>query len=148
MSTVRDITPGDIPAWRELFRAYGVFYETVFDDAQLDHVGELLLESGSGVDAIVAEDDGGRVVGFAHFRSHPDTFAAGRDWFLDDLFVDPGARGGGIGSALVEGVAERARATGAAGTLRWITAESNERAQRVYDRVARRTTWVTYEKDL
>jgi GNAT superfamily N-acetyltransferase len=148
MTTVRDITPGDLGAWRVLFRAYGAFYETAFDDDQLDHVGALLLEPGSGVDAIVAEDDAGRVVGFAHFRSHPDTFSAGRDWFLDDLFVDPDARGGGVGSALIEAVAERARATGAAGTLRWITAESNERAQRVYDRVARRTTWVTYEKDL
>jgi ribosomal protein S18 acetylase RimI-like enzyme len=148
MATVRDIRQDDLPAWRGLFRAYGAFYETAFDDAQLDHVGALLLDPASRIDAIVAEDDAGRVVGFAHFRSHPDTFAAGRDWFLDDLFVDPDARGGGIGSALVEGVAERARAAGAAGTLRWITAESNERAQRVYDRVARRTTWVTYEKDL
>ncbi|GMA96490.1 GCN5 family N-acetyltransferase [Pseudolysinimonas kribbensis] len=131
-----------------MFRAYGAFYETAFDDAQLDHVGELLLDSASGIDVIVAEDDAGRVVGFAHFRSHPDTFSAGHDWFLDDLFVEPDTRGGGIGSALVEAVAQRARATGPAGTLRWITAQSNERAQRVYDRVARRTTWVTYEKDL
>jgi GNAT superfamily N-acetyltransferase len=148
MTTVRGISPADLPVWRELFRAYGVFYETAFDDAQLDHVGALLLEPGSGIDAIVAEDDTGRVVGFAHFRSHPDTFSTGRDWFLDDLFVDPDARGGGVGSALVEAVAERARTAGSTGTLRWITAESNERAQRVYDRVARRTTWVTYEKDL
>jgi GNAT superfamily N-acetyltransferase len=148
MTTVREIAEGDLPVWRALFRAYGAFYETAFDGAHLDHVGRLLLEAGSGVDALVAEDEDGRVIGFAHVRSHPDTFSSGRDWFLDDLFVVPAARGTGAGSALVEAVAERARAAGPAGTLRWITAADNERAQRVYDRVARRTTWVTYEKGL
>lgn len=148
MTAVRELAADDLAAWRELFRAYGVFYETVFDDAHLDHVAAMLLRSDSGVDALVAENDAGRVAGFAHYRSHPDTFSSGRDWFLDDLFVDPEARGAGIGTALIEAIAERARAAGSAGTLRWITAESNERAQRVYDRVAGRTTWVTYEKDL
>jgi GNAT superfamily N-acetyltransferase len=146
MTLVRDLAETDLTAWRQLFRAYGDFYETAFDDAHLDHVGALLLQPGSGVDALVAEDDAGRIVGFAHHRSHPDTFSAGRDWFLDDLFVDPEVRGSGIGTALIEAVADRARAAGPGGTLRWITAASNERAQRVYDRVATRTSWVTYEK--
>ena len=148
MIRVRDLADDDLPVWRELFRAYGVFYETAFDEAQLDHVAALLLQPGSGVDALVAEDDDGHVVGFAHYRSHPDTFSAGHDWYLDDLFVDPDARGAGTGTALIDALAERARAAGPVGSLRWITAESNERAQRVYDRIARRTTWVTYQKDL
>ena len=80
------------------------------------------------------------MVGFAHYRSHPDTFSTGRDWFLDDLFVSSQARGEGLATALIEhlkGIAD--------GTLRWITAESNTTAQSVYDKVATRTTWVTYE---
>jgi ribosomal protein S18 acetylase RimI-like enzyme len=145
MTRVRDLAEGDLPAWRALFRAYGVFYETDFDDAHLDHVARLLTRSGSGVSAFVAEDDDGRVIGFAHYRAHPDTFSSGSDWYLDDLFVDPEARGRGVATALIEHLAAHARAVAPGGTLRWITAESNERAQRVYDRVARRTTWVTYE---
>ncbi|HQE47242.1 MAG TPA: GNAT family N-acetyltransferase, partial [Rhodoglobus sp.] len=85
---------------------------------------------------------------FAHYRSHPDTFTGGRDWFLDDLYVDPDARGTGHATALIEHLADLARAAGPAGTLRWITAADNERAQRVYDRIATKTTWVTYEKSL
>jgi ribosomal protein S18 acetylase RimI-like enzyme len=145
MTRVRGIAEGDLPVWRELFRAYGAFYETAFDDAHLDHVGALLVAAGSGVDAFVAEDDAGIVVGFAHFRRHPYTFSAGSDWYLDDLFVDPDARGQGIATALVEHLAAHAREVAPGGTLRWITAASNERAQRVYDRIATRTTWVTYE---
>jgi hypothetical protein len=29
--------------------------------------------------------------------------------------------------------------------VRWITAEDNARARRLYDRVAQKTHWVTYE---
>lgn len=140
---VRPIEARDADAWRRLFRDYGVFYETSFDDAQLDHVWHLLTTADSGVDALVAEV-GGVVVGFAHYRSHPDTFSAGRDWYLDDLFTDPSARGAGVATALIERLKEWARGTGP-GTLRWITAADNETAQRVYDKLAKRTTWVTYE---
>jgi len=150
---IRAITTDDVAAWRELFRAYGEFYETVFDDAQLDHVGALLVTAGSGVDALVAVDpaDGDALVGFAHYRSHPDTFSRQRDWYLDDLFTAPSARGRGAATALIARLGEIARGgreQGHGGTLRWITAASNERAQRVYDRIAQRTTWLTYEQKL
>ena len=144
---IRAIAAADRAAWQRLFTAYGVFYETQFTDDVIAAVWKLLLESGSGVDALVAEQEG-TVVGFAHYRSHPDTFTGGRDWFLDDLYVDPDARGAGHATALIEHVADLARSTGPAGTLRWITAADNERAQRVYDRIATKTTWVTYEKSL
>ena len=144
---VRAAAPSDALDWRRLFTAYGAFYETAFDGGTLDRAWTLMLEEGSGVDALVAEV-GGSVVGIAHVRSHPDTFSGGRDWYLDDLFVDPDARGAGVATALIEAVTARARAAGPVGSLRWITAADNQRAQRLYDRIARRTTWVTYERDL
>lgn len=144
---IRSAEPRDAAAWRELFAAYGRFYATDFDDDILDRVWALLLSDGSGSDALVAEE-GGALVGIAHVRSHIDTFSGGRDWYLDDLFVAPEARGAGVATALIEWIAEIARATSRGGVLRWITAEDNERAQRVYDRIATRTTWVTYEVQL
>lgn len=145
--TVRDIEPGDREAWRRLFREYGVFYETAFSDDVLDRVWALLFDEGSGVRAIVAERDG-EVVGLAHYRAHFDTFTGGRDWYLEDLYVHPDARGEGLATTLIERLAALARDTDRAGSLRWITAADNERAQRVYDRLATRTTWVTYEMRL
>ena len=67
---------------------------------------------------------------------------------MDDLYVDPDSRGAGHATALIGAITARAQASGPAGTLRWITAEDNTRAQRVYDRLATKTTWVTYEKRL
>jgi GNAT superfamily N-acetyltransferase len=142
--TIRAAWPDDEAEWRELFRAYGVFYETAFTDNVLEAVWWQLLEDGSGVDALVAELDG-VVVGLAHYRSHPDTFSGGRDWYLDDLYVDPEVRGAGVATALIEHLIGLARASETAGTLRWITADDNARAQRVYDRIAKKTSWVTYE---
>ena len=141
---IRPLEPRDAVAWRALFVAYGTFYETTFSDDVLDRVWAQLVADGSGIDAFVAEDEGG-LVGFAHFRSHPDTFSGHRDWYLDDLFVDPTARGGGIATALIGRITEIARATSPGGVLRWITAADNVRAQRVYDRIAARTSWLTYE---
>lgn len=145
---IRPLAAADRADWQRLFRDYGEFYETRFDDEVIARVWTLLTADGSGIDALVAEESG-RVVGIAHYRSHPDTFTGGRDFFLDDLYVEPAARGAGHATALIEGIVAIAASEGATGgTLRWITAHDNAPAQRVYDRVATRTTWVTYERRL
>lgn len=141
---VRPLAAEDEARWRELFTAYGVFYETDFTDEVLDRVWALLTTPGSGVEGLVAERDG-VVIGFALHRSHPDTFTGTRDRYLDDLYVDPSARGLGAATMLIETIVGIARAADEHGVLRWITAADNERAQRVYDRIATRTTWLTYE---
>lgn len=141
---IRAIEMRDEDAWRRLFRAYGRFYETELTDAVLEKVWALLLQRDSGIDGLVSELDG-TVVGFAHYRCHPATFTGGYDRYLDDLFVSLEARGAGHATALIEHLAALA---GSGGTLRWVTAADNAQAQRVYDRIATRTTWVTYEKQL
>jgi len=136
---IRAVELRDRDAWAALFVAYGEFYETAFTDEVVDSTWRRLLDPTEGIDALVAELDGA-VVGFAHYRSHPDTFSTGRDWFLDDLYTAPEARGRGVATALIDHLKQLAD-----GTLRWITAESNTTAQSVYDKLATRTTWVTYE---
>ena len=53
-------------------------------------------------------------------------------------------RGRGVGRALINRLAELARERGAA-KVRWVTAADNATAQRLYDDVAERTDWVTYD---
>ena len=104
--SVRPIAAGDEHAWRRLFRDYGVFYETHFEEHVLDHVWRQLHEESPRLHALVAEV-GGDVVGIAHYRSHPDTFSVGRDWYLDDMYVDPSNRGHGVASRLKAGLPPR-----------------------------------------
>ena len=128
---IRAITPADKAQWARLFVAYGIFYEMAF-------TREI-------VDAVVAVQDA-TITGFALYRELYDTFTAGPAWHLDDLYVDPAFRGSGTATDLIEAVSIIARENGG-GTVRWITAADNTTAQRVYDRVATRKTWVTYEKE-
>jgi GNAT superfamily N-acetyltransferase len=93
----------------------------------------------------VAEDEGGRAVGLAHFRPFARPLSATVGGFLDDLFVSPEARGGRVADALIEAVAEEGRRQGWS-VIRWITADDNYRGRGVYDRLATRTMWITYDK--
>jgi GNAT superfamily N-acetyltransferase len=140
MISARDAIPSDRDAWARLFVDLGVFYGERFGPEVVDGVWSWLMDPEHEVKAVVAELDG-RLVGFSHYRRLADTFTAGPSWFLDDLYTAPDARGHGAGTALIAAV--RSRAGGA--TVRWITAAENSTAQRLYDRVATRTGWVTYE---
>ena len=144
---VRAVAAEDRSQWERLFVAYGVFYETEFDADVLAGVWGWLTDDSHEVSALVAVSDDGSLVGFAHYRRYARTFSAAPAWNLDDLYVSPAARGAGVATALIEAAADACGSAGG-GTLRWITAASNETAQHVYDRVAERTTWVTYERKL
>ncbi len=64
--------------------------------------------------------------------------------YLDDLFVVPDARGAGAGTALLEELRTIAKDRGLS-VVRWITAKDNQEARKLYDRVAEKTKWVTYD---
>jgi ribosomal protein S18 acetylase RimI-like enzyme len=142
---IRAITPADKAQWARLFVAYGIFYETAFTQEIVDAVFGKLVGDSKQIDAVVAVQDA-TITGFALYRELYDTFTAGPAWHLDDLYVDPAFRGSGTATDLIEAVSIIARENGG-GTVRWITAADNITAQRVYDRVATRKTWVTYEKE-
>jgi GNAT superfamily N-acetyltransferase len=64
---------------------------------------------------------------------------------MNDLYVDPAARGQGAGRALIEASAAVGRERGAQ-RLEWATAPDNETAQRLYDSTgAERSEWIEYE---
>jgi GNAT superfamily N-acetyltransferase len=63
---------------------------------------------------------------------------------LEDLFVEPQARGGGTGRALIAAVADAARTRGCE-RLYWLTHESNATARRLYDVVATNEGFIRYD---
>jgi ribosomal protein S18 acetylase RimI-like enzyme len=86
----------------------------------------------------VAERDG-RAVGFVQLYPLFSSTAPRprRLWLLNDLYVAPEARGGGVGRALLERARGLAEETGAAG-IELVTAATNTVAQGLYESVGYR----------
>jgi ribosomal protein S18 acetylase RimI-like enzyme len=90
-----------------------------------------------------ARGDGG-VAGVACVYWTQDSIAAQDIAVLHDLYVVDGARGKGVGRALVLAAAAAARERGLT-SLSWMTALDNHAAQRLYDGLgAERSTWHEY----
>ena len=132
--------------WERLFAGYAAFYKREQTPEMRARVWGWLRDPAHEVEALVAEapDEGGRAVGLAHFRAFARPSTATTGGFLDDLFVDPAFRGGRVADALIGRLAEIGRERGWS-VVRWITADDNYRARGVYDRLAQRTMWVTYD---
>lgn len=92
----------------------------------------------------IARDDDGTAVGIVHWLTHPATWTTTDYCYLEDLFVAPDVRGGGVGRALIAHVRAWAEKNGSA-KVYWLTAESNSTARALYDRVASRTGMIHYQ---
>jgi GNAT superfamily N-acetyltransferase len=100
-----------------------------------------------GLQLIARRRERGPAVGFATLYWTWSTLRAARIAVMNDLFVDPDARGEGVGEALIGACRERCRERGMT-WLEWSTAPSNIRAQRLYDRMgAQRSDWIDYGLD-
>jgi GNAT superfamily N-acetyltransferase len=130
--------------WERLFAGYAAFYKREQTPDMRARVWGWLRDPAHEVEGLAAEAEGGRAVGLAHFRAFARPSTATTGGFLDDLFVDPAFRGGRVADALIGRLAEIGRERGWS-VVRWITADDNYRARGVYDRLAQRTMWITYD---
>lgn len=142
--TVRPVEAADHADWSRLYAGYAEFYKVVQTDAMRATVWGWLHDLGCEVEGLVAVDAAGKLIGITHFRAFRRPLSASIGGFLDDLFVDPNARGSGAAQALIAGVEAVGRARGWT-VIRWITAADNTLARSVYDRMAVATPWVTYD---
>jgi len=129
---VRQAGPGDVDAVAPLFDAYRQFYQQSSDPALARaFIAERLARSES---VIFLAERGGRAVGFVQLYPLFSSTAARprRLWLLNDLFVAPSARGGGVARALLDRARRLGEETGAAG-LELATARTNTPAQRLYE---------------
>jgi GNAT superfamily N-acetyltransferase len=147
---IRPVAPADFDRWRPLWEGYNAFYGRSGATALPEQVTQTtwmrFFDAYEPVHALVAERDG-RLVGLVHYLFHRSTTMLGPTCYLQDLFTAEAARGQGVGRALIEAVYERARQAGST-RVYWQTHETNLIARQLYDKLADRSGFVIYRKDV
>lgn len=146
---VRPVRGDEFDPWTRLFRGYADFYHWPTTDEHQRTIWGWIHDDRS-IEALVAVpvDGAGNEIGeprgLAHLRQWVRPLRGTVCGYLDDLFVEPGARGSGVVDALFAEIDRIALERGWA-VVRWTTADDNYRARTVYDKVATRTSWITYD---
>lgn len=121
--------PDDVDDLAPLFEGYLRFYRRRPEPGTARAFVEERLERGDSVVFLAREGDA--AVGFVQLFPTFSSVRLGRLWILNDLFVDPSARGRGVGRRLMERAREHAEATGAVGLI-LETERTNETAAGLY----------------
>jgi GNAT superfamily N-acetyltransferase len=147
-ATIRPARPGDEGDILRLIEALAD-YEREPDavaTTEEDLRGHLFVDDPR-VFAHVAEQDG-RVVGIAVWFLSFSTWTGRHGVYLEDLFVEPELRGGGVAGDLMRALAAEARARGCA-RMDWAVLDWNEPAKGFYRRLGARhnATWEMWRLD-
>ncbi|HUL48166.1 MAG TPA: GNAT family N-acetyltransferase [Steroidobacteraceae bacterium] len=144
MIGIRPLEAGDRAQWSALWSGYLRFYRQHLPEEVTAGTFARLIDPRAPLKGLVAER-GGTLAGFVHFQFHPTSWSLRDSCYLEDLYVDSEARGGGIGRALIRAVYEAADRAQAA-SVYWLTQEFNAEGRALYDTLARRTSFIRYER--
>jgi GNAT superfamily N-acetyltransferase len=143
--TIRTGELEDVPLIAQLIRGLARYekleHEVVMTEEKLT---DTLFGDRRYAETLIAEDDG-QPVGFALFFHNYSTFLAQPGIYLEDLFVVPEKRGGGVGRALLQRLAQLAVDRGC-GRLEWAVLDWNVDAIGFYQRLGAKPNadWTIY----
>jgi GNAT superfamily N-acetyltransferase len=143
---IRNITSEDCPQWAALWQGYQHFYQVSLPPEVTEQSFARFLDDAEPVYAFVAEENGA-LLGFVHYIFHHNTWMMNDVCYLQDLFTTAEARGKGVGTALIEAVYQVAEARGSS-RVYWNTHETNKNAQSLYDKIAAKSGFIQYRKNL
>jgi GNAT superfamily N-acetyltransferase len=147
---VRPIELADYAGWRPLWDGYNRFYGRHGTSALPENITaatwERFFSPEEPVHALVAEE-GGHVIGMAHYLFHRSTTRLIDVCYLQDLFTAEHLRGRGIGRRLIHAVYEVARAAGSS-RVYWQTKVTNAPGRALYDKVAEHQGFIVYTHEL
>ncbi len=147
---VRDVQRRDFDEWKPLWDGYNAFYGREGITALPEEITNLtwsrFFDGYEPIRAMVAER-ANKLVGLVHYLFHRSSTGLRSNCYLQDLFTVESARGQGVGRALIEEVYRRAAQAGS-GRVYWQTHETNATAMKLYDKVAEKSGFIIYRKDL
>ena len=143
----RRLRGSDRDGWEVLWDGYLSFYRAEVANDVTALTFKRLCDGEQGMLGLVALGAGDQLVGLAHLVFHPTTWSAEGYCYLEDLFVDPGHRGGEVATALFSAAYAEARKRGVS-RVYWHTQQFNGAARSLYDTVGQLTSFVVYENVL
>ncbi|QLC73153.1 GNAT family N-acetyltransferase [Pseudomonas sp. LPB0260] len=143
---IHPIGAADHAAWLALWQGYLDFYRTALPAETSAVTWQRFLDPAEPTHAALAWRDG-QAVGLVQWIFHRSNWSVENSCYLQDLYVAADSRGNGIGRRLIEHVYAQARDAGAS-RVHWLTQESNGNAMRLYQRIAERSGFVQYRKNL
>ena len=141
--TIRAAQAKDFPVWKKMWKQYCDFYEAKVPEKITRATWKRILDPKQAVYGLVALDATGSPVGFANYVVHPFTWDTRQACYLEDLFVDPVARGQKVGQALIQALLDLCKKKNWA-RLYWHTNQDNYRARTLYDRFTPCDHYVRY----
>jgi GNAT superfamily N-acetyltransferase len=141
--TIRKIEARDEARWRGLWEGYCRFYERELSEPKTRYTWGRIMDATSPVHAIVAEHNADGVIGMANYIIHENTWTLAPVCYLQDLFVDPGRRAGGVGRQLIDWLVAQMADQGWS-RLYWHTRENNYRARGLYDQYTPHSGFLRY----
>lgn len=143
---IRELKETDKDRWLELWAGYLEFYKSNLSPEQTEFTWKRLINNEQKMYGFVAENENG-VIGFTHCLFRPSTWTETDYCYLEDLFVDPGIRGKGVGRALMNRVVDLAKEKNSK-RVYWTTQEFNKTARVLYDSITSVSEFVQYRLPL
>lgn len=143
--TIRDAGKGDGAVVFRFIHELAVYeklaHEVVATEEMVEHA---LTRPNARVHAVIAEVDG-KPVGMALYFYNFSTFLGRHGIYIEDVYVDPAQRGGGIGKQLFQHLAAKAVTEGC-GRVEWWVLDWNEPAIDFYERLGAKKMdeWTVY----
>jgi GNAT superfamily N-acetyltransferase len=140
---IRRAEQRDQQRWRELWDGYTRFYEREPREEQTRYTWQRIMDPASPIHCVVAEVEGSGVVGIAIYIVHENTSTMTPVCYLQDLFVDPAVRAGGVGASLIDWLVAESKSQGWS-RVYWNTRENNYRARGLYDKYTPHSGFLRY----
>lgn len=143
---IRPLEAADRAAWEPLWQGYLTFYKASLAAEVTDTTWQRFLDPAEPM-FVRGAFENGKLLGIVQCVLHRTSWSPKPICYLQDLFTVPEARGKGIGKALIERIYDEARA-GNWFRVYWQTHESNAEAQVLYNKLADRSGFIVYRKNM
>lgn len=136
----------DFSQWLLLWNGYQDFTKTIVDNTVTEITWSRFHDPAEPMYCVVAEQEK-QLIGMLHYIRHRSCWTSEYDFYGQNLYVHENFRRQGVGTSLIEFFSSKA-AEGRSSRAWWLSHRFNSAANHLYDRLAKKTGFIQYNKML